>query len=381
MRRYSKTDEESVRVHAAVREWTRSGFLEKRQGAVLAKEVQPALKRTNIFFRIVLFLFTSLIAGASVLLVLVPLGITDRDTTSAICIAAAMLCFGLAEFIIDQFGVYRFGVEEAFAVMAVVLAIGAAVQLESNSDYRTMWGLGLSVGAIASLVVYGGLGLLYAGIAAIAFAALTPFSLIHALVAQRIVSASMLLAVFLIARRQHVIHGYDFPGDDYAIFQTAAWAGLYIVANLKIVPSNITAGWFYWATYASIWILPVAGLWLGLRGKDRFLIDINAAMVLATLSTNKSYLGLKHQPWDPMLLGMLLMGTGIVLRRWLAAGPNGERRGFTPVRILSKDARLMAVVGTASAAFHTPVSSPQPAASQPGFDGGRSGGAGASGEF
>ena len=368
-------------MHAAVREWTRSGFLEEKQGGALAKEAQPALKRTNIFFRAVLFLFTALIAGASVLLVLVSLGITDRDATSAVCIAAAMVCFGLAESIIDRFGVYRFGVEEAFAVMAVVLAISAAVQLESNSDYHAMWGLRLSVGAIASLVVYSRLGLLYAGIAAIAFAALTPFSLIHALVAPRIVSASMLLAVFLIARRQHVIHGDDFPGDDYAIFQAASWAGLYVVANLKIVPSNITAGWFYWATYAAIWILPVAGLRLGLRGKDRFLIDVNAAMVLATLSTNKSYLGLKHQPWDPMLLGVLLMGTGIVLRRWLAAGPNGERGAFTPVRILSKDARLMAVAGTASAAFHTPVSSPQPAASQPGFDGGRSGGAGASGEF
>jgi hypothetical protein len=308
MRRYSKSDEERVRVHAAVREWTRSGFLEKKQGDVLAREVQPALKRTNIFFRIVLFLFTSLIAGASVLLVLVPLGITDRDATSAICIVAAIVCFGLAEFIIDQFGVYRFGVEEAFAVMAVVLAISAAVQLESNSDDRTMWGLGLSVGAMASLVVYSRLGLLYPGIAAIAFVALTPFSLIHVLVAQRIVSASMLFAVFLITRRQHRIHGDDFPGDDYAIFQTAAWAGLYVVANLKIVPSNITVGWFYWTTYASIWILPAGGFWLGLRSKDRFLIDVNAAMVLATLSTNKSYLGLKHQPWDPMLLDVLFDG-------------------------------------------------------------------------
>lgn len=369
-------------MHAAIGEWTRSGFIEKQQASALAKEVQPALKRTNIFFRIVLFLFTSLIAGASVLLVLFSLGITDRDATTATFIIAAMVYFGLAEFIIDQFGVYRFGVEEAFAVIAVVLAIIAAVQLESNSDYRSMWGLGLSVGAIASLIVYGRLGFLYAGIAAIAFAALAPFSLIHALVAQRIVSASILFAVFLIARRKHRIHGDDFPGGDYAIFQASAWAGLYAVANLKIVPSNITAGWFYWVTYASIWILPVAGLWLGLRDKDRFLIDVNAAMVLATLSTNKSYLGLKHQSWDPMLLGVFLMGTGILLRRWLAAGPNGERRGFTPVRILSKDARLMAVVGTASAVFHTPVSSShQSAASQPGFDGGRSGGGGANGEF
>jgi hypothetical protein len=380
MRRYSRSDEEGVRAAAAVREWTRSGFLEEKQGTALAKGVQPALKRTNIFFRIVLFLFTSLIAGASVLLACIVLESTD-GTGTAICIVAAIASFLLAEFVIDQFGVYRFGVEEAFGVMAVVLLVAAAVQLEMRSDARSMLGLAFSVGAVASLFLYSWLGFLYAGIAAIAFAALTPFELIHALVAQRIVSALMLFAVFLVTRRQHLIHGDDFPGDDYAFLQTAAWAGVYLVANLRIAPSDISAGWFYWATYGLIWILPVAGLWLGVRSKDRFLIDVNAAMVLATLSTNKTYLGLTHQTWDPMLLGVLLMGTGIVLRRWLAAGPNGERHGFSPVRILSKDARLMAVVGTATAAFQTPVVSHQPAAIQPHFDGGRSGGAGASGEF
>jgi hypothetical protein len=381
MRRYSKGDEESVRMHAAVREWTRSGFLEEKQGAALAKEVRPALKRTNVFFRIVLFLFTILIASASVALVFVPLGITDHGTPIVICMIAAMACFGLAEFIIDQFGVYRFGIEEGFGVMAVVLLVAAAGQLESGSGFRSMLSLTLSVAAVASLVLYGRLGLLYSGIAAVAFAALAPFALIQAVVIQRVVSALLLFAVFLMAYRLHRTHGDDFPGDDYAIFQTAAWAGLYAVANLKIGPSDITAGWFYWATYALIWILPPVGLWLGLRSRDRFLIDVNAAMFLATLSTNKSYLGLKHQPWDPMLLGVLLMGTGIVLRRWFATGPQGERDGFTPARILSKDARLMTVVGTASAAFQTPLPSHQPAPSQPRFDGGRSGGAGATGEF
>ena len=74
-------------------------------------------------------------------------------------------------------------------------------------------------------------------------------------------------------------------------------------------------------------------------------------MALATLATNKAYLGRQPQSWDPILFGLLLMGTAIVIRRWLASGPNGERYGFTPVRTLSKHARLMTIVSTASAAF------------------------------
>ena len=120
---------------------------------------------------------------------------------------------------------------------------------------------------------------------------------------------------------------------------------------------------------------------MGIWKKDRLLMDVGAATALATLVTNKAYLGLEHQTWDPMLLGLLLMATAILIRRWLAGGPNGERYGFTSARILSKDARLMTVVSTASAAFQPQPSSPEPAAPRPHFDGGRSGGGGATGEF
>src|SRR2546425_11065731 len=47
MRIYSNLEETNVRTYALVREWTRSGLLEEQQGARLADEVRPALKRTN----------------------------------------------------------------------------------------------------------------------------------------------------------------------------------------------------------------------------------------------------------------------------------------------------------------------------------------------
>ena len=102
------------------------------------------------------------------------------------------------------------------------------------------------------------------------------------------------------------------------------------------------------------------------------------AAALATLYTNKPYLGWARQTWDPILLGVLLAAVATGVRRWLASGPNGERHGFTAARILESDRDLLSAIATASAAWprnehHAPTTaepSPSP------FEGGRSGGAG-----
>jgi hypothetical protein len=387
MKRYSKVDEESVRIYSAVREWARSGLLGKEQGAALAREVQPPLKRTNTFLRAVLFFFTSMIAGATVLLIFNQIGQTDKTTSVTICIVAALTCYVLAEVLINGFLIYRYGVEEALGVMAVVFLVVAAGTFVEDASSRSILNFALSIGAIASLMLYCRLGFRYAGCAAIGCAALVPFSLIEPTTNARVLSAAILLGVFFVTRGQHLKYGDDFPGDDYSVFQSLSWAGLYAVLNLKIYSwgvfdhQELAPGWFYMTTYALIWALPAAGLWIGIRSRHRLFIQANVALALATLATNKAYLGLKHQTWDPMLLGVLLMGTAIVLRRWLVNGPNGERHGFTSGRILSKDAQLMTVVGTASAAFQPRLAHEQPVAEKPRYEGGRSGGAGATGEF
>src|SRR5882672_8991318 len=111
MRRYSNSDEQNVRVYAVVREWMRSGLLNEAQGATLGEEVRPDLRRTNIFLRAVLFLFTGLIVGAAFLLAIELLQIRN-DPSAEVCAVAALLCFGLAEFLVGRFRVYRFGIEE-----------------------------------------------------------------------------------------------------------------------------------------------------------------------------------------------------------------------------------------------------------------------------
>src|SRR5712692_4594983 len=168
MRRYSKVDEETIRAQALVREWTRSGLLDEAQGAKLATELRVDLRRTNVFLRLVLFLFTGLIVGALVILLLEFLQIRDTGPTAVVFGIAAVGCFAAAELLAGKFRVYRFGVEEALAIAAVVLVIAAAVQVEwVAADAAMMQVIGLSIGAIGGLVIYSRFGFVYAGIGAI----------------------------------------------------------------------------------------------------------------------------------------------------------------------------------------------------------------------
>lgn len=133
-----------------------------------------------------------------------------------------------------------------------------------------------------------------------------------------------------------------------------------------------------------IWLLPAAGLWLSIRDRDRPLLDASLAMGLATLLTNKPYLGAARKPWDPILLGLLLIGAAIVVRRWLANGDTGSRHGFTARRLLRSDTETRAAVAIASAALHGTPAHPHSDPSSPDpfkGGGGRSGGAGAGGSF
>src|SRR5262249_39829451 len=139
-------------------------------------------------------------------------------------------------------------------------------------------------------------------------------------------------------------------------------------------------GWFYWWTYAMTWVLPPIGLAMSFRDREQQLIDVSILMLLATMVTSKMYLGWTRNSWDPIVLGVVLIGVAIALRRWLQDGTGGERHGFTSARLLAKDGELLSQLAAAAALRPTPAA--HPAATGPSqFEGGRSGGAGGGERF
>src|SRR5213593_3028870 len=167
MRRYSREEEETIQAQDLIREWMRSGLIEKEQIPRLSEDLQTNLKGANNFLRLVLFLFTAIIIGASLLLLIDVLHITEDRARAMACALAAALCFGLAELLVAKFRVYRFGVEEALAVGAVALVIAAVAQMMSNANIDSILATALAIGSAGGLLLYLRFGFVYAGVLAV----------------------------------------------------------------------------------------------------------------------------------------------------------------------------------------------------------------------
>jgi uncharacterized membrane protein YgcG len=387
MRRYSQEEEERVRAQRLVREWTRSGLLEDPQGARLAEELRVELRRTNPFLRAGLALFTGLIVAASVTLLITFLDLRGDVPIAAITALAALACIGVAEYLVHEFRCYRFGVEEALAVAAVVLLSIAGGELTSSFHFESRGmpaTVALLIGAAGGFGLYRRFGFVYAACGGIFCAAAIPFQLDLSAATQRVLAAATIASVLLVARSKRLKYRDDYPGDEYGLLQAAALAGVYVVLNVQLIDWYRVGQPFYGFTYALTWALPLAGLALGIREKDRVLIDVSLVLTLVSVLTNRLYLGSPPHAWDPCVLGVVLMAMAFAIRRWLSNGPGGERHGFTAARLLEKDRAVLSAVGTASGFVRPGATEGAPSRVEPApsnFDGGRSGGGGASGSF
>jgi hypothetical protein len=351
---------------------------------MLAAQLRVDLRRTNVFLRAVLALFTALIVAAGVALFLTVFEVQKNIPVAVVAALASMACLGAAELLVANYRCYRFGVEEAFAVAAVVLLAFSGFVFAGSLEAWPRWTpavVALLIGSAGGFGLYRRFGFIYAAFAAVICAAAIPFQFHLDPAARRAIAAATIAVVFLVVRPKRLQHRDDYPGDEYGYLQAAALAGVYLTLNLHLTdyPPH-SAGWFHWLTYVAIWALPIAGLGLGVRDRDRELIDVSAVLMLVTLATNKPYLGWPRHTWDPIVLGALLMAIAVGVRRWLSAGPGGERRGFTAARLLERDRAMLSRVSIAASlgqpGVGTAINAPGTGPPAEPFGGGRSGGGG-----
>lgn len=378
---YSRDDERAIRVQRLVDDWTSSGILVPEQRQRINPELKVALRRTNRFLRLTLFVFGYLIVNALTGLFVVMFNLGE-DATMWLAFAAAGACFAVAQLLATRYRLYHFGVEESAAIASISFAaIAGSMVLHPTFSLLQA----LVVATLASFAVFRRFGYVYAGVAATLFAAFVPFGLQQADTTRRLIAMVIMLTAFFLARERRQDHDADYPGDGYAVIEAVAWATLYFLANLKASawfasPDEVRQ--FYWATYVAIWLLPAAGLVLAVRDRHRLMLDVNIVLALATLMSNKPYLGAEQKPWDPILFGVLLVAAAIGVRRWLAGGADGSRDGVVAHRLLASEKARLAIAGAATvlAPGAPPARTHEPTAPPIG-GGGSSGGAGASGTF
>jgi hypothetical protein len=397
VRLYSASSEETLRARQLLTDWAGEGFLTKEQYQRLEQETVCDLRTTNIFLRLVLFLFTLIGVGAGVALFFVGSGPSEQ-TIGVFLLVFAAVCYAAAEFAVFQADLYRYGIEEALAACSVGF-LCAGIELvffsDSPTPHRAQF-LVPAIGALFSLWIWRRFGLWYAFLAAMIFLIFLPgyFTSLHA--AQHVTVAAFYAIGLICVAAVRSRHRFDYLDDAYSLVEAFLWLGIYLAINLQLWSLTYAARWwgsarvvsdfatpFYWTTWVLIWCLPPLVLTRGVRKKDRFVIAVGAIVVVLTFVTNKPYLGWPRHTWDPMILGILLTGVAIVIRRWLARSPGGIRYGFTAERLSGKDKRWMnagsAVFGLLTPQAITPA--PQTGGKDFHFGGGSSGGGGASGEF
>ena len=179
MTRYTDEEELRMRLQRSVKDWTRAGLLRPDQGAQLEADLRVDLRRTGIMLRLGLALFTTILAGATVLLTWVSLGISGDSATGVLSLLMGVLSFWAADALVARFRLYRYGVEEALVVSSVGLC-GVGVAMIANTLFRfhDSAAIALSLAAAAAVSGYGyhRFGLWYAGVAGIVCAALIPFA-------------------------------------------------------------------------------------------------------------------------------------------------------------------------------------------------------------
>jgi hypothetical protein len=401
MRAYSASSEEARRARDLLKDWAGESFLTEAQYRQMEQETVCDLRRTNIFLRLVLFFFTLIIVGAAVALMFVFfLSHAGTPAIGTFLLMCAAISYAAAEVAVSQARLYRYGIEEALAACSVgFLCAGMYAVLSNAQNYSRPDGTKFLVpaaGAILSLWIWHRFGLPYASLAAMIFVPWMAGCWTSSHPAQHGIVAAIYAAGLLTVAVVRPRYLLTYLNNQYSIAEALLWLGIYLAINLQLSSVDLLPRWlggsatttefsspFYWATYVLIWCLPPVVLARGLRGRDRFVIAAGAIVAILTLVTNKPYLGWQRHTWDPMLLGALLIGVALFIRRWLARGPGGIRRGFTAQRLSGKDKRWLSAGATALGLVSPNIiaPSPQPASPDVQFGGGDSGGGGASSDF
>jgi len=396
VRLYSASSEETLRARKLLTDWVGEGFLTKAQYQLLEQETVSELRTTNVFLRLVLFLFTQISVGAAAALFYV-VSRPSEQTAGVFFLIFAAICYAAAEAAVARARLYCYGIEEALAVCSVgFLCAGIEVAFFSGSPYSPKEFLIPAAGVVFSLWIWHRFGLSYAFLATMIFALFLPGYWTSSREAQHLIIAVFyaigLAAVATVRSR----HRFDYLEEAYSLVEAFLWLGIYLAINLQLSSLNLSARWwngtraaaqfarpFYWGTWVLIWCLPPIVLARGIRQKDRFVIAVGAIIASLTLVSNKPYLGWPRHTWDPMLLGILLTSVALFIRRWLARGPGGIRHGFTAARLSGKDKHWINIGATVLGPLspHSITPDPQPSSPDFRFGGGQTGGGGAGGDF
>jgi hypothetical protein len=380
-------------VREAGRAWQRAGAIDEATLAKIEAAYPDDRSRLGPVFRILVFGFTLvvLLGGLGLLALFV-----DDAGERAAAVVFLLGGLGLAVLTEVQIGPLRRrqgGTEPATASLAVILVVGASIFLFADV-VKPAGRVVLSAALFVAAAVLGAAGYRWGYALFTAFSATAAFFLLGRFPYGRLLWVTAALLLLPLALRasesSDLAPSHRRSGQAIAL---VALVFLYVALHLSSwdlgLVEMLTGRWpgtpgaprpgrpFFIVTTA---LVPVLTLAWGLRSRRRLLINLALVGLLASLVTLRFYVHVAPL-WVVLVAGGgVAILLALLLRRTLDSGAGRERGGFTAEPVFADPEGRSALEVAASVAAFSPAPRPVP---EPGFEGGggRSGGAGASGNF
>jgi hypothetical protein len=396
---YSSSQEEYIDIRLQARTWLRSGLISEDQMQAFFGETDPGLHQTNLFFRVLFFIFTLLCAGAVAGLFVWLMERAGDKLLAMVVLFFGIFYFILAEHLVKIRRLYRYGIEEALLMAGMVcFVVSFLVWIDNHHlNHRTISVAVCLLFSVISFLIYMRFGYLYAALISLTTVCIIPFQLSLTPVAERVILLCILCSIFIFSLIADKGENENFRKERYTKIQTCLMVAIYLTVNLQILgltgllfgatgnirfhPKNYPL-YLYWTSYVLTFMIPAAGILWGIKSRKRLVLNAGLVMACTTLATNKSYLGMTRYAWDPAILGIVLVVLSIMVHRWLDSGPEQKRQGFTAVNLLKPEDLGISFGDAAAAVTAGAIADQQPGVKRDSFfEDGKSGGGGASRHF
>jgi hypothetical protein len=391
--------ERNQEVRAAAREWAAGKFIDA--GTLSRIETAYADDRRCLgpSFRTLAFAVTVVASGALFFLLAMVMDIKDSQVAGGLALFFGLALVAATEILQGPLKLMRAGAETATALATgFFLQFGFVATLfrerywDEVNTLRFILLLGILIfvfllwrygSTSAAAIATGYLGALLAQYPAsrwswtLAALLLIPLAARGRLAARLSPSQRRACSLVLVMALAGLYIAWHILSWDSQIFESGYGSlHLYSWRNWRLPSPSPQRGVFIVATA----LLPLAVVAWGMVRRCRLVLATGLLMGVASLATIRFYIHLAPLWVNLCAAGALLIGLALALRHWLARGKNGERGGWTAQSLSGGNAttRLAEIALTIAAA--TPQSA---AAKETAFtgNGGRSGGAGASGDW
>lgn len=399
---YSSQQEENIFIRKQARTWRRSGLINDNQLRAITNVTDSHLRQTNLFFRILFFIFTLLCASALVGLfawLMSKSGNVDEIFLATILIFFGAVYYLAGEYIVSKRWFYRYGLEEALLIISMLLfcsGCGWLLFKYGVSNKQTMIVIS-ALFAVTSYWIYLRFGYLYAALISLIATGVIPFQLSMTPSGERVLLLIILYLIFLFSVIINKSNIDDFKKEKNSIIQACLLVAMYLTVNLQVLGvvglliedrsiihlhPKLFPPYIYWSSYVLTFVIPALGIYWGIKSRKRLIMNASLVLACITLATNKSYLGMTRYAWDPAIMGIMLIFISSLITRWLSRGPNKTRYGFTAENILTPENHGINLADIGATLTPSFVDSQQPSAQgEKFFDSGSSGGGGASRDF